>query len=173
MRRVQVKTAGVNWAGIAGLCAAVVVVLLGTWLWQNEITSTPGISSDQGRPSLATTTPQVATSTPLPDPEPVGGYQPFSAAKFATLPADVSVVLFFSADDCGRCTETDVALGAALEQIPADVFIYQVQFNEAVQLRRQYAVTSPHTFVEIDTLGNQVQSWRGSMDLQSILARLR
>lgn len=173
MRRIHIKTAGVNWAGIAGLLTALAVVLLAVWLWRSEITTTPRITSDQGRPSLATTTPQVPSTNLPPAPDPVGSYRPYSMAHFAALPADAQVVLFFTADDCGRCTETDIALGAALQQIPADVFIYTVQYNEAIQLRRQYAVTSPHTFVQIDTLGNVVQRWRGSLDLESILARLR
>lgn len=173
MRRIVFRTEGINWAGILGIVAAIVVVLLGTWLWQNDISLTPGLVSDQGRPSLATTTPQVPPD-PAPDtPAPVGGYRPFSPAHFASLPADAQVVLFFTADDCGRCTETDVALGGALAQIPADIFIYTVQFNNEVGLRRQYEVTAPHTFVQIDTLGNARQQWRGSTDLPSILARLR
>lgn len=172
MRRIQLKTKGVNWAGIFGLIAAVLVVALGVWLGRDQISLTSGLTSDQGRPSLATTSPQTATDPDPAPPAPTGSYRPYSREHFTQLPSDAQVVLFFTADDCGRCTETDVILVEERAQIPADVFIYTVSYNEAVDLRRRYNVTGPHTFVQIDTLGKQIQRWRGSIDLESILAKL-
>jgi|AntRauTorckE6833_2_1112554.scaffolds.fasta_scaffold00021_32 hypothetical protein len=173
VRRYRLKTKGVNWSGILGLLTALAVVALGAWFWQNSVTSTPGITSDQGRPSLATTTPQVPTSTKPVAIDPSGSYRPYTSAQFANLPADAKVVLFFTADDCGQCTKTDIALSETADGIPAKVFIYKVQYGEAVELQKRYDVTAPHTFVQIDTLGNPVQHWRGSVDLESILARIK
>ncbi len=170
----------VNSAGILGLVA--VVVLLAMYVGYTNrsaiIDRTPLIG-DQGRITLPTT----ATSTPVTEgedepgtpaePEPERGvYQTYSESRVAAAPPGAQIVLFFWSERCATCQGLDEALHTTVDQMPSDVYIFRVDYERSLELRREFAVRGPHTLVEIDDFGNLVQRWSGSMTLDAILARI-
>jgi thiol-disulfide isomerase/thioredoxin len=69
-------------------------------------------------------------------------------------------VLFFAADWCPTCRLAlkDInANGAQLNEITVVV----VDYDKAADLKAKYGVTSQHTYVQIDALGEKLAIWNG------------
>lgn len=85
--------------------------------------------------------------------------------------------LFFYASWCPTCRPLDADLRAQGDRIPDDVVIVRVNYNDPDTddaedaLAQKYDVTYQHTFVEIDTEGNEVKKWNGGQ-LDELLSRL-
>lgn len=76
-------------------------------------------------------------------------------------------VLFFFASWCPTCRPTDVNLKENASKIPEDVTVIRVNYNdpetdqEEKDLAKKYGITYQHTFVQIDSEGNEVTTWNG------------
>lgn len=76
-------------------------------------------------------------------------------------------VLFFYASWCPTCRPTDADLKENISQFPEDLVLIRVNYNdpetdqEEKELAKKYAITYQHTFVQIDSLGNEVTKWNG------------
>ncbi len=84
-------------------------------------------------------------------------------------------VLFFFASWCPSCRDHDANLQASASDIPGDVAIFKVNYDNEIALRQKYGVTLQHTFIEIDDDGNELEQWNSLYkddDLASILAHL-
>lgn len=87
-------------------------------------------------------------------------------------------VLFFYANWCPTCIPADKKFQENLSQIPADVTIIRVNYNDnetdqiEKDLAKRYGVTYQHTYVQIDGEGNQVTKWNGG-DLDQLLTRIK
>ena len=174
----KIYTKGINEAGLIGIVCAIVVIIVGAWWWRSGgITATPLVQSDRGRtPAIVEDT--AVTTTTIDEFEVgvsigPGTYQEYSQDSIAVLPETSMIVLFFSSSGCQSCLQAEAALVRDIEQIPTNVHIFRVDYDSQLSIRRQWGVTSPHTFVEINTDGQFVQRWSSSRDLNSILARLR
>lgn len=91
---------------------------------------------------------------------------------------DKKRVLFFYANWCPTCIPADKAFQSSLSQIPEDVSIIRVNYNdtetdqEEKELATRYGVTYQHTFVQVDSQGNQITKWNGG-DINQLLANLK
>ncbi len=86
-------------------------------------------------------------------------------AKYAAnrdMYAAGKVVLFFHADWCPKCRETDANLTADPASIPAGLTIVKADFDSETDLRQKYGVTVQHTFVQVDNQGGQLAKWTGT-----------
>lgn len=79
------------------------------------------------------------------------------------------VVLFFNAAWCSTCKKARDNFQASLNQIPADLTIVVVDFDNSTELRRAYGVTVQHTFVQIDQNQNLVKKWSGSITINELV----
>ncbi len=76
-------------------------------------------------------------------------------------------VLFFYASWCPICKPADAAFQAKKAEIPSDVTVIRVNYNdpqtdaEEKALAAKYGVTYQHTYVQIDASGNVVTKWNG------------
>ena len=76
-------------------------------------------------------------------------------------------VLFFYANWCPLCRPADAEISANSDKIPEDVVIIRVNYNDnetddaEKTLAKKYSVTYQHTFVQIDSNGNEVTRWTG------------
>lgn len=76
-------------------------------------------------------------------------------------------VLFFYANWCPTCRPADADFTKNMNQIPDDVTVLRVNYNddqtseEEKALATAYDVTYQHTFVQIDSDGNVITSWNG------------
>lgn len=87
-------------------------------------------------------------------------------------------VLFFYANWCPTCRPIDAELRQNSDQIPTDVSVIRVNFNDPEtdekekELASTYGVTYQHTFVQIDENGNEVTKWSGG-GLDEILENIK
>lgn len=76
-------------------------------------------------------------------------------------------VLFFYANWCPTCRPADVEFRSRASELPNDVTVIRVNYNdpqtdaEEKALASKYGVTYQHTYVQIDESGNVVARWNG------------
>lgn len=102
----------------------------------------------------------------------VGSYEAYSTEKVAKA-ANGDVVLFFRASWCPTCRAADADIRAHLNDIPADLTILDVNYDESSALKAKYGVTYQHTFVQVDAQGNQIKKWSGSATLAALVAEVK
>lgn len=88
-------------------------------------------------------------------------YAEYTPEAMARAQAEGKTVLFFKADWCPTCRAADRDIRDKLDQIPNDVTILQVDFDNERELKQEYGVVGQHTFVVIDSDGNEVNKWIG------------
>ncbi len=95
-----------------------------------------------------------------------GAYAPFSPELLANS-TSTRRVLFFYANWCPTCKPADKSFSDNLSEIPADVTLIRVNYNDnetdraEKELAKKYGITYQHTFVQIDAQGNEVSKWNG------------
>ena len=169
-------TTGINLSGWLGI-AAVCLILLLTLAWNQGLlpTGLMVVFTDEPRVTTGPATPlpvreDSATSTVITSE--TGVFREYDPAHVASRQEGDQIVLFFTSVTCTSCQTVEASIISEQADIPARVHILHVDFTTAPQLRRQYDVRTPHTFVEIARDGTKIQSWTASRDLQAILARL-
>lgn len=101
-----------------------------------------------------------------------GSYEAYSAEKIAKA-ASGDVVLFFRASWCPTCRGVDADIKAHLKDIPANLTILDVNYDDSSALKAKYGVTYQHTFVQVDAQGNQIKKWSGSPTLSALVAEVK
>jgi thiol-disulfide isomerase/thioredoxin len=86
--------------------------------------------------------------------------------------SDSKVVLFFNAVWCSTCQQARENIEASLGEIPQDLAIVVVDFDDSIELRKKYGVTVQHTFIEIDSSGEPLGKWSGSVTVDQIVEQL-
>ena len=105
--------------------------------------------------------------------ENAGAYISFGSYESAAEQyADTNVVLFFNAVWCSTCKLAKDNLEASQSEITQDLTIVLVDFDDSIELRKKYGVTVQHTFVQIDSAGDAVGKWSGSITVAEIVAKL-
>ena len=82
--------------------------------------------------------------------------------------SDSDVVLFFNASWCSTCKNARDNFESSLDQFPPDLTIVVVDFDDNVDLKKQYGVTVQHTFVQIDSQGEELKKWSGSVSVDEV-----
>ncbi len=76
-------------------------------------------------------------------------------------------VLFFYASWCPTCKSAEADFEKNSSKIPEDVVVIRVNYNdpetdgEEKDLAKKYGITYQHTFVQIDTKGEEITKWNG------------
>lgn len=99
-----------------------------------------------------------------------GTYVDYATYKKNGAAKDAKTVLFFHAKWCPSCKSLDANL---TKSVPAGVNVVKVDFDEAKDLKKKYAVTQQHTFVQVDGEGKQLHKWSGAKDGAAIAAKLK
>lgn len=97
-----------------------------------------------------------------------------SLADYQASAADYSgtkVVYFFNASWCSTCKVARDNFEASLTEIPADLTIVLVDFDDSQDLRVAYGVTIQHTFVQIDDNGGLLNKWSGSTTIDDLVSQ--
>ncbi len=100
-----------------------------------------------------------------------GSYEPYSEALLARAETG-DVVLFFRASWCPTCRALDADIIKNLGAIPSGLTILDVNYDTATELKKRYGVTYQHTFVQVDSKGNQITKWSGSPSLADIVTKV-
>ena len=99
-----------------------------------------------------------------------GTYEAYAPEKLSRAETG-RVVLFFRASWCPTCRAVDKDIRAHLGDIPADLSILDVDYDNSSALKQKYGVTYQHTFVEVDKDGNLLKKWTGSPTLSALVAQ--
>jgi len=113
------------------------------------------------------------TSEIAPDDSPVsvGSYEAYSLEKLAQY-SDKKTVLFFKADWCPSCRSLDRDIKDSLSEIPGDLVILEVDYDNSTDLKKKYGVTTQHTLVFVDADGEMLDKWSGGNSLEDIVDKL-
>lgn len=82
--------------------------------------------------------------------------------------ANTDVVLFFNASWCSTCKQARDNFESSLDQFPPGLTIVVVDFDDSVDLKKEYGVTVQHTFVQIDNQGEELKKWSGSVSVDEV-----
>lgn len=104
-------------------------------------------------------------------------YVDYSPQIFAET-KDKKRVLFFYASWCPTCIPADAAFQANSQQIPENVAIIRVNYNDPdtdadeKTLAQKYGITYQHTFVQVDQDGREITKWNGGK-IDELLANVK
>ncbi len=101
------------------------------------------------------------------------GYSAYSPAAVAVATADDgTAVIFFHASWCPTCKAAEKDILSNVSDIPSDLTILKADYDTERELKQQYGVTYQHTFVQVDSEGNQITKWSGG-GLDGIIDRVQ
>lgn len=102
-----------------------------------------------------------------------GNYIAYAPEQIASAAVNGKVVLFFHASWCPTCRNLDTDIKAHLKDIPSDLTILDVDYDNSAELKKKYGVTYQHTFVEVDANGTLIKKWSGSPTLAALVAEVK
>lgn len=97
-------------------------------------------------------------------------YETYAAA--AEKYSDSNVVLFYNAYWCSTCKAARDGFEAGLSEMPEDLTIVLVDFDENTEMRKKHDVIVQHTFIQIDSAGKELQRWYGSTTVAEIVEKI-
>ena len=86
--------------------------------------------------------------------------------------ADSKKVYFFHAPWCPSCQAIEKEINADQSKIPVGVTLIKTDFDTQTELRQKYGVTIQHTFVQVDSSGNETAQWSAE-SLSSLVAGIK
>lgn len=98
-------------------------------------------------------------------------YVTYSSSAFAAA-ASQKRVLYFHAPWCPVCRPIDLEFREKAYQIPAGVVVFKTDYDSEKDLKKKYAITYQHTFVQVDAEGNEITKWNGG-GLSEVIARVK
>ena len=158
-------------APIAATAAVVTLLVLTACGVTSETSGSPGASSAPTVTMAPSTAASGGSAAAASDAAvPAGAY--LTRAEYteqAASRAGTKVVYFFHAPWCPTCRATEKAI--ARDGIPAGLTLVKVDYDSEDDLRKQYGVTTQHTFVQVDPSGAEIAKWTGSEGGAEILAK--
>lgn len=101
-----------------------------------------------------------------------GSFENYSPEKLSRA-EEGDVVLYFNATWCPTCNNLNKDINSNLDNIPSDLSILKIDYDNSSELKRKYGITYQHTFVQVDSQGNQIAKWSGSPTLQALLTQVK
>lgn len=98
-------------------------------------------------------------------------YDPILVEK--SLAKGVDVVLFFHASRCSSCRRLHKNLIAEISDIPQNVQIFRLDYDNEKELRKKYGITSQHTLVALNSDGSLKNKVVWANDLNDVLNLLK
>jgi thiol-disulfide isomerase/thioredoxin len=157
------------------LLAATALLLVGVSACGSDSAS-PAADPSAAAPSTAASVQSPAgepVQSPAGEPvqSPAGGfidYADYQADPTAFTTGDV--VLFFNATWCPTCQEATKNLKSA--GFPDGLTVVSVDYDSNLGLRKQYGVTTQHTFVQVSPDGEQMAKFTGATTVEQIESEL-
>jgi thioredoxin 1 len=157
--------------------AAACALLLSACGSATQDTAAPAASSESTATASASASASPAP-TASPSPSPSATAEAMAAGAYLTRAeyqsqmaqrAGTKVVYFFHASWCPTCRATEKAIDE--DGIPAGLTVVKVDFDSETDLRKTYGITQQHTFVQVDSDGEELAKWTGSISGADILAK--
>lgn len=99
-------------------------------------------------------------------------YFTYTPESLAYAQKQGKTVLYFWAPWCTSCTSLDAELKNKVKMIPEGVTVLRLEYNAHKDLEKKYAVTTQHTFVQIDNDNEKQSLWVGG-DIENFKKFLR
>jgi len=87
-------------------------------------------------------------------------YVDYSKEAFAAASAKKRI-LYFWAEWCPTCSIANQDYQENAGEIPEGVIIFKTNYDREIELKRQYNVAYQHTYIYIDSQGNEIRRWTG------------
>ncbi|GEM_PF-506650 len=101
-----------------------------------------------------------------------GSYELYSPEKIPQKSLTGNVILFFKANWCPTCRGLDKDIQENISNIPSNVAILDVDYDNYSELKKRYGVTYQHTLVEVDKNGVLIKKWLGSPTLDALVKEI-
>ena len=98
-------------------------------------------------------------------------YLPYTPTALAQ--ASGNIVLFFYASWSPSGIDTNKDITAKVAELPKDLTILRVNFDDADAMKQQYGVTDQQTFVQVTNTGELIKKWRGANTLADIIQQIQ
>ena len=82
------------------------------------------------------------------------------AGKAMMLAESAPTVLFFHASWCPSCKSGEKDINMNADKLEG-INVIKVDYDKSADLQKKYGVTSQHTFVQIDAMGEALAKWNG------------
>jgi thioredoxin 1 len=100
-----------------------------------------------------------------------GIYTEYSPEKLV-MHEGKDIVLFFKADWCPSCRGLDKDIKENMSQIPENIVILDVDYDQYTDLRQKYGVTTQHSLVQVSSNGDLIMKWSGGSKLETIIDKI-
>lgn len=97
-------------------------------------------------------------------------YSPTAVAEATTDQG--KAVLFFHAAWCPTCKAAERDFLQNMSNLPENLTIIKVDYDSENELKKKYAVTYQHTFVQVDADGQEITRWSGG-ESRELIQRLQ
>lgn len=87
-------------------------------------------------------------------------YVDYSKQKF-DLYKDKKRVLYFHATWCPDCQRYNKEFLNNLDKIPKDVVLFRTDYDMEKDLKQKYNIVYQHTYILVDSEGNEIKKWNG------------
>ena len=102
----------------------------------------------------------------------VSSYLDYSESNLKLAQQKEATVLFFAATDwCQTCAALDEEIISRIQDVPEEMTILKVDYDNDKQMRNNYKVTAQHTLIVLDSEGNEVKRWLGG-GLDTLLSQV-
>lgn len=96
-------------------------------------------------------------------------YRPYDESLMRAASGS-QILLFFHASWCPTCQNFEKQILST--ELPKDVVIFKVNYDNADELKKKYSVLSQSTWVQVDREWNMYKRWLGKTELSDILSDL-
>lgn len=130
----------------------------------------PQTSQTQSNTTTSTNNKELTSQNPASQSQNYVEYTPTIVRELTNQ--NKKVVLFFHATWCPTCKAANEDILSRLSEIPENIVIVKTDYDTYPELKEQYNITYQHTFVQVDSDGNQIIIWNGG-DLDEIIAKVK
>lgn len=136
----------------------IIGVVVGIFAFMQITTPAPLTPVTRSSPEAAAE--QAGTESSAASPVTSGMYIDYTAESYESN-KDKKRVLFFHAAWCPTCKVANQEFTTKTDQIPSGVVLLKTDYDTTADLKKKYGITYQHTFVQVDTQGNELAKWNG------------
>ncbi len=100
-------------------------------------------------------------------------YLDYSSQSFITSQKNGRTLLFFAATTwCSNCIELEKEIKAHISELPRDVTILKVDYDNDKETKAKYAVTMQTTLILLDKNGKETKRWIGTASFDDLMQNI-
>lgn len=100
-----------------------------------------------------------------------GLYLPYTPTALAQASGNIVLFFYASWSPAGIATNKDIT--NKKDELPKDLTILRVNFDDADAMKQQYGITDQQTFVQVTNTGELIKKWRGANTLEDIVQQIQ